>query len=480
MFQLFFIRLHFTRRLAAAFFLLVVFSLTGYAQGTFVSGSTGADGPFNPTESQTLILPESGVFNFTTINIPSGVTIRFSRNSRNTPVTILATGNVTISGTIDVSGSVGTLGLGGAGGPGGFNGGAGGPGGVATPSSAGVSGDGPGGGAGGPISSTAGVIGIGGGGGFATPGLSANGSPSNSISGEGGPKYGLPTLIPLIGGSGGGGEGGRGAAGGSATGGGGGGGGGALLIASSGAIDFPAPDTGVIRINANGGNGQGFIVAGAAGSGGAVRLVANRIIGALRMSASGGVGGTGANGGGGYVRLEAFDLTSLNFVLISFGTQPPRVTMATPGIVIPANPPTIRIVSVAGIAPPSQPNGSLQGAPDIILPTNQSNPVSVALAASNIPLGTTLQVTLTPESGVRVSTQSTALTGTLASSTATASVTIPDGISVIQASGTIDVAALAMMINGERIKSIEVTAVYGGRQTTTYITASNKRIKVDQ
>jgi len=49
-------------------------------------------------------LPESGVFNFTTVNIPAGVTITFRRNSRNTPVTILASGNVTIAGTIDVSG----------------------------------------------------------------------------------------------------------------------------------------------------------------------------------------------------------------------------------------------------------------------------------------------------------------------------------------------------------------------------------------
>jgi len=461
-------------------FWLIVFSITGYAQGSFVSGSTGVDGAFNPTESQTLILPESGVFNFTTINIPSGVTIRFSRNARNTPVTILASGNVTISGAIDISGAVGTVGLGGAGGPGGFSGGTGGPGGVPTLSSAGVGGDGPGGGAGGPISNTAGVFGVGGGGGFATPGLPGNSSLSNAVVGDGGPKYGLPTLIPLIGGSGGGGEGGRGAVAGSVTGGGGGGGGGALLIASSGTIDFSAPDTGIFRIDANGGSGMGSLVGGAGGSGGAVRLVANRIIGTLRIGASGGGSSTGAHGGGGFVRLEAFDLTSLNLFSVNFGTPTPRVTMSTPGVVIPANAPSIRIVSVAGIAPPNQPNGSLQGAPDIILPANQSNPASVALAASNIPLGTTLQVTLTPETGARINTQSTALTGTLASSTANATVTVPDGISVIQASGTIDVAALGMMINGERIKSIEVTAVYGGKQTTTYITASNNRIKVDQ
>ncbi|MGH9837541.1 MAG: hypothetical protein ACREEM_02020 [Blastocatellia bacterium] len=95
---------------------------TARAQGTFNSGSTGADGPFNPTSSQMVQLPESGVFNFTTVNIPAGVTITFRRNSRNTPVTILASGNVTIAGTIDVSGVDGTSSGISIGGPGGFNG----------------------------------------------------------------------------------------------------------------------------------------------------------------------------------------------------------------------------------------------------------------------------------------------------------------------------------------------------------------------
>lgn len=108
----------FGRRPLALLIWLGVFSLTGYAQGNFVSGSTGADGAFNPTRSQTLQLPESGVFNFTTVNIPTNVTIRFGRNARNTPVTILATGNVTIAGLIDVSGAQGGIPSGGLGGPG--------------------------------------------------------------------------------------------------------------------------------------------------------------------------------------------------------------------------------------------------------------------------------------------------------------------------------------------------------------------------
>ena len=68
------------RRLTAALLWLCAAGLTAHAQGSFSSGSTGADGAFNPTQSQTLQLPESGVFNFTTINIPAGVTIRFGRN----------------------------------------------------------------------------------------------------------------------------------------------------------------------------------------------------------------------------------------------------------------------------------------------------------------------------------------------------------------------------------------------------------------
>ena len=197
-----------SRRVPLALLWLCLFGVTANAQGNFVSGSTGADGVFNPAQSQTLQLPESGVFNFTTINIPAGVTIRFGRNSRNTPVMILAQGNVTVAGKIDVSGLKGGQPFGGQGGPGGFNGGAGGP--LTTlvnnqfyPSSPGVNGDGPGGGGGG-IATTPEKLGTGGGGGFGLPGQPGISSSTSVINGIGGPKYGLPTLLPLIGGSGGG------------------------------------------------------------------------------------------------------------------------------------------------------------------------------------------------------------------------------------------------------------------------------------
>jgi hypothetical protein len=451
---------------------LTLFTITSYAQGGFVSGSTGADGALNPTTNVTVQLPESGVLNYTTVNIPAGITVRFGKNSRNTPVMILATGNVTIAGVIDVSGQGGADVLGGTGGPGGFNGGNGGP---STNSnsvfSAGVNGDGPGGGGGAGSSSSPNSVGNAGGGGFANAGQDGTYlNPSVTVvNGKGGPRYGLPSLIPLIGGSGGGGD--VGAAGG---GGGGGGGGGAILIASSGTINFTSnPST----ISVRGGFGFARTVGAGGGSGGAVRLIANIITGTLVIEAQGGNGSSGGTGSGGYIRLEAFDISGLHLNGLSGS---PRVSVATPKAVIAPNLPTIRIASIAGITPPNQPNGTLQGGPDITLPANQPNPVTVALAASNIPLGALLQVTLTPENGLRVVTQSSALSGTLAASTATASISVPDGICVIQASGTIDVTSSAMMINGERVKTIEVTATFGGKPVVTYVTASNKRVRVEE
>ena len=187
----------------------------------FDSGSTGEDGAFNPTVNTEVQLPESGVLNYTSVNIPPGVVITFARNTTNTPVVMLASGSVTIGGIIDVSGrdapasgsagdgNVGDDGIPGLGGPGGFDGGRGGvlndvpddnlsgPGygpGAAGPSRIyrpGESNERPCGGSG---------AGFGKQGGFAgrrdyqceNSGLSQRGQP-----------YGQPELLPLIGGSGG-------------------------------------------------------------------------------------------------------------------------------------------------------------------------------------------------------------------------------------------------------------------------------------
>jgi hypothetical protein len=439
---------------------------------TFTSGSTGADGAFSPTTSQTIQVPESGVFNFTTINIPTNVVVTYTRNSKNTPVTFLASGDVTISGTISAVGGGGLAnGGGGRGGPGGYDGGAAG---FGFDTFVGATGEGPGGGGGG--SSTNGTtLSGGGGGGFASAGANG-GVQAGALVGAGGPRYGSSALLPLIGGSGGGGG---GAASGN-HGGAGGAGGGAILIASSTSISFTATGT----INASGGAGTNVGTAGAGGgggSGGAIRLIANTISGTGTLAVIGGNGGAsssfpgGGTGAPGFVRVEAFNFSSFNPAVPTSS-----ISLALPNPVTLANPPILRIASVAGIAAPAAPLGSLAGMPDIIVPTSTANPVNIVVEATNIPPGTVVQVSLIPVNGARATAQTGPLSGTQTASTATASLSLASGMSVLTASALVDVSQQAVVIEGERVNRIEIAATYGGRSELTYVTQLERRIKATQ
>src|SRR5258707_951725 len=180
---------------------LLALSTLARAQNT---GSTGADGPldfsnlpagttvvFDPSKFTPPLNPAGdNIFNFTTINVPSGINVRLSGRILHGPVVWLATGDVKIDGSIDLSGESGngvTFNLASRQrampGPGGFSGGGGGKGDPAAtaPQPVGQPGDGPNGGKAG--SCQAGVASIGGVGGFSS----------------------TPALIPLVGGSGGGG-----------------------------------------------------------------------------------------------------------------------------------------------------------------------------------------------------------------------------------------------------------------------------------
>ena len=107
--------------------------------------------------------------------------------------------------------------------------------------------------------------------------------------------------------------------------------------------------------------------------------------------------------------------------------------------------------------------------------------MSVGLAAGNIPLGTTVSVTVKPLNGAASSSTSTALAGTLGASTASASLTIPTGQpSVISASATFTLASLPgagpLFVEGEQIERVRVAAVLGGPSRVVYITRSGREI----
>jgi hypothetical protein len=425
-----------------------VFVWCNASYAVFNSGSTGADGAYNPTVNTVVTLPPSGVLNYTTINIPSGVTVTYQKNAANTPVFMLATGDVTINGTISVNATIGTSAAG-QGGPGGFNGGYG----VTSTDPAGR-GLGPGGGY--PGNS---ACGGGGGGGFGTVGTSV----CSNGAGVGGSVYGNARLFPLIGGSGGGGYGYWGV--GSTYVFFGGGGGGAILIASSGNIYV----NGSITANGSvGGFSQGQVLNySGAGSGGGIRLVANNIFGNGSISA---IGGGGYNcGGAGRIRLEAY--TNNNTI----ASNPAYSFSNTPGSVFPSAQPSLVITAIGGTNAPAAPTGSYTQ-PDITLPSGTTNAV-VNITAYNIPTSTQVIVRTIPQYGSDSSINAAALSGTQQQSTTSATVTTLASTytNVITAEATFTI--VAMYYDGEEIDRVHVAATLGGKSETTYITKSGKRIR---
>ncbi|MGH8551230.1 MAG: hypothetical protein ACRERU_22005 [Methylococcales bacterium] len=381
------------------------------------------------------------IYHFTTINIVRGVTVKLSGRKINGPVFWLAQGDVTISGTVDLDGEDGmsvnvTPYINPASRIPAYPGAGGYPGGVGAydPNNLAQEGGGPGGG-------RTRTASWGGGGSY---GSSAASSCSNSLAGN---TYGNNFLVPSGGGSGGGG-GERNTGNSRCQGGGGGGGGGAILIASSTSISFDTlgastsysiralgafPGTG----NCGGGGGEW---PGGWGSGGAVRIVAPTV------KMKGGVAAIGVErtssdyynynafwnftscghgldnlGGAGRIRIEA--LTFPNGLPSVFGP----VTFGAPSnLFLPTQQPSLAAISVDGSPVAVSPNGNFNF-PDTTI--NNASPVKVDIAAKFIPLGTIVKLYVYSENGPDQTINSSPLTGTLAASTATATVTLPPGFS---------------------------------------------------
>jgi hypothetical protein len=143
-----------------------------------------------------------------------------------------------------------------------------------------------------------------------------------------------------------------------------------------------------------------------------------------------------------------------------------------------ANTPTLRIASIGGVSSPTSPTGAF-ASPDVVLPSSTTNPVAVALTAAQIPLGTTVQVTVRGQIGTYSSVVSGGLTGALESSSASVQVTLPtDQPAVISATATFDsVGGPWYADDGERIERVRVTATEGAGTLVTYLTASGREIE---
>jgi hypothetical protein len=221
-----------------------------------------------------------------------------------------------------------------------------------------------------------------------------------------------------------------------------------------------------VRGGAGGFNCIGY--RGGAGSGGSLRLAAPTITGSSNLLL-----------GNGILRVEGNASVFSGFIDTVRGT-----VLSAPQPAIPAGFPTLRITSVGGIAVGPNPTGSIS-TPDVTFPTAPTGPVTVNLAASNIPTTPAKVVTVraNPLIGTPTAAESTPLAGSLQNSTASASLpTIPAGAGVITAVTTFPVTS-AMLdrlppLPGMKPTLIEVTADASGTSRMFVIGEDSKRVEL--
>lgn len=324
------------------------------------------------------------VFKYTNVVIGTGATVRFKNHASRAPVVWLVNGNVTINGTVDLSGQ----------------------GWVVPPN---LCEPGPGGFRGG-LGYFATGVGVGAGFGPGGGGTGDRYGGSYGTLGDGGSAtYGNPSLLPLIGGSGGGGD--TDNNNGSLTSPqsvGDGGGGGAILIACSGTLLIGSSGT----VRANGGpGGDGWNAEhSAGGSGGAVRLVCATLSGSGVVQTL--AGGGYRVGGLGRIRIEGAAYTGS--LQINPDTSPvPLADGDTPLIWLPTNGPTAKIVSIGGQDTPNDPRSAFgaQGA-DVVVP--QTNSTAVVVETTNVEQASQVKVRMTPRANANC-TETTATNSTVIS-----------------------------------------------------------------
>jgi hypothetical protein len=175
----------------------------------------------------------------------------------------------------------------------------------------------------------------------------------------------------------------------------------------------------------------------------------------------------------GRIRIEAD-------TVLGSGPTGTHVSYTSPSAVFLSSTPSLKITSVAGLAAPAQPTGSYT-TPDITLPSNTTNPVAVELSGANIPVGTVVAVVVTPQNGAASTVNSSPLSGSQTSSTATVSVTLSTTEpNVISAYTTFTVTQTAKTFDGEDIEKVRVAATYGGASRVTYLTKSGREVSANQ
>ena len=407
------------------------------------------------------------VFKYSSVQIDEGCTLKFVNHPSNPPVYWLVSGNVVINGEINLDGEHGRDTFMTAGnttecatpGPGGFAGG------ISLKYDSGSELFYYGGGGYGPGGATSQIrikknmyempSVVGGGGSYATLGNSNSKTIQITNSSDAGSLYGDETLIPLVGGSGGAGY--NGGANFTMIGGGAGGaGGGAICIATNGTVTLLG------RINARGNRGGGFrsnnsnsfSFRGGCGSGGAVRIVADALVGAgiIDVSSQGATrqsliqeGWTVYDntnsfavydcsiGGAGRIRLDSNNITLCNRNFTSWSVQP---SLGNSDSVVLWADAKITMLTLGGVALPEDPTYRQSGLNECVSFATAGER-ELVFRTENIPTDANVVVKVTPRQSSNSFTGTTVVAtmdagGTYASATWRAMIPLNDARTTFQ------------------------------------------------
>jgi hypothetical protein len=163
---------------------------------------------------------------------------------------------------------------------------------------------------------------------------------------------------------------------------------------------------------------------------------------------------------------------------VGIGSTSPAFTFGTPGSLFVPGLPGLAITSIAGVPVPANPVG--RG--DVALAAATPNPANVSLRTNGVPPGTVIKVTMTPEFGASTTVDSLPTTGSLDNATASVSLDIPDGHSVLMATTTFTVVAalgeqLAPFAQGEPVERVRLTASPGQPSTLVLLTTSGREVE---
>ena len=156
----------------------------------------------------------------------------------------------------------------------------------------------------------------------------------------------------------------------------------------------------------------------------------------------------------------------------------PAVLSTINPTIVPINPPLLDIISIAGYPVPSY-SGSSFSTVDVLLPSQLTDPLSVVVRGTNVPVGSTVRIAFSGSGGAASTTA--ALAGTQSSSTATVNVSGVNRsiVTYLFVSTTFDATLVSTIRQSgpDAVAKIELASILGQKTTYRFLRKDGSEVK---